>query len=48
MWHYYDCGVGQELQLQFEPQPGNFHMLQVQALKRQKKKKETLPNKWIN
>ena len=26
----YDCGTGWQLQLQFDPSPGNFHMLQVQ------------------
>ena len=24
------CGVGRQLQLRFHPEPGNFHMLQVQ------------------
>ena len=25
------CGVGWQLQLQFDPEPGNFRMLQVQS-----------------
>ena len=32
------CGVGRQLQLWFDPQPGNFHMLKVQAPKGKKKK----------
>ena len=32
-------GVGQRLQLQLDPQPGNLHMLQVWPLKDKKKKK---------
>ena len=34
-----DCGVGQWLQLQFDPQPGKLHKLQVQPSKNQKKPK---------
>ena len=30
------CGVGQQLQLRFNPWPGKFHMLQVAAIKRKK------------
>ena len=30
-WIWHCCGVGQQLQLPFDPQPGNFHMLQVCA-----------------
>ena len=28
-WHCCGCGVGQQLQLQFVPYPGNFHVPQV-------------------
>ena len=38
------CGIGQLLQFQFNPWPGNFHMLQVQPRKkkkRERKEKET-------
>ena len=35
------CGCGCAVQLQFEPQPGNLHMLQGPALKSQKKKPTT-------
>ena len=31
------CGVGQQLQLQFDPQPGNFYMLQVWPEKEKEK-----------
>ena len=30
IWHCYGCGVGWQLQLQFNPSPVNFHMSQVQ------------------
>ena len=39
------CGIGQKLQLQFDPWPGIFHMFQVQPLK--KKKKECLEQNTI-
>ena len=29
IWHWYGCGVGPRLQLWFNPQPRNFHRLQV-------------------
>ena len=29
------CGAGQQLKLRFDPQPGNFHMLQVQSQNKQ-------------
>ena len=29
-WIWHGCGVGQELQLQFDLQPGNLHMPRVQ------------------
>ena len=29
-WHGCGCGIGRQLQLQFNSQPGNFHVLQVQ------------------
>ena len=35
----YGCGCGQQLQLQFNLQPGNFHMPQMQLKKRKKEKK---------
>ena len=28
-WHCCDCGVGQQLQFQFDPSPWNFHMPEV-------------------
>ena len=31
---YYGWGIGQHLQLQFDPQPGNFHMLYVWPTKK--------------
>ena len=31
--HSYGCSTGQQLQLQFDPYPGNFHMSQVWLLK---------------
>ena len=37
---YCGCGVGQQLQLLFNPWPGNFHMPQVQTYKAKKKKSE--------
>ena len=37
IWHCWGSGVGQQLQLRFDPYPGNFHMLWVQLQKRQKK-----------
>ena len=37
--HCYSCGIGLWLQLQFNPRPGNFHMLWVQPQKGKKKKK---------
>ena len=30
------CGLARQLQLPFDPWPGNFHMLQVQPLKKKK------------
>ena len=30
IWHCCGCGVGWQLQLQSDPQPGNLHMPQVQ------------------
>ena len=30
IWCCHGCGVGWQLQLQTDPQPGNFHMLQMQ------------------
>ena len=30
LWHCCSCGVGWQLQLQFNPLPGNFRMPQVQ------------------
>ena len=30
IWHDCGCGVGWQLQLQFDPWPGNLHMPQVQ------------------
>ena len=30
IWHCCSCGEGQQLHLQIEPYPRNFHMLQVQ------------------
>ena len=38
VWCCCGCGIGQQLYLQFEPQPGNIHMLQVWSQKKQKKK----------
>ena len=32
-WCCCGCGIGWQLQLQFNPWPGNFHMLQVQPSK---------------
>ena len=29
IWHGCGCGIDQQLQLQFDPYPGNLHMLQV-------------------
>ena len=34
--HGCGCGVGRQLQLRFNPRPGNFHMLQVQPQKEKK------------
>ena len=31
LWHCCGCDVGRQLQLQFDPQLGNFHMPQVQS-----------------
>ena len=47
--HGYDCGIGQKLQLQFDPWSGNFPMPQDVALKKKKfnKKKQTT-NKQTN
>ena len=39
--HYYGCGIGQQLQLKFQPQPRNFNMAQVQLLKNKTKKANT-------
>ena len=39
IWCSWGWGAGQLLQLQFNPGPGNFHMLRVQPLKKKKKKK---------
>ena len=36
MWLGSGCGVGWQLQLPFNPQPGNFHIPQVQPLKKKK------------
>ena len=36
----YSCGVGQQLQLGFDPQPGNLHVLRVGPKKNQKDKKK--------
>ena len=33
IWHCCGCGVGQQLQFQLDPQPGNLHMLLVQPSK---------------
>ena len=35
---YCGSGVGWQLQLGFDPKPGNFHMLRVWPLKKKKKK----------
>ena len=35
----YGCGIGQQLQLLVDPQPGNFHMLPMQPKKAKKEKK---------
>ena len=37
IWHHCGCGIGQQLQLQFSPQPGNFQMMWVQPWKQTKK-----------
>ena len=36
MWHCCGCGVGRQLQLQSDPQPGNPHRPQVCPLKKKK------------
>ena len=36
IWRCCGCGVGQQLQLSFHPQPGTFHMLQVRPKKGRK------------
>ena len=43
----YGCAVGQQLQLQLDPYPKNFHTLQVWPLKRKKQtnRKESVENK---
>ena len=38
--HCCGCGVGQQLQLLFDPWPGNFHMMWVQPWKDRRKKKK--------
>ena len=47
IWHCCGPGVGQQLQLRLDPQPGNFHMPQKRPQKRQKDKKKKLLNKKI-
>ena len=37
IWGCYGCGIGQQLQLQSDPQPGNLHKLWVQPFKKKKK-----------
>ena len=36
----YGCGIGQQLQLPFDPSPGNLHMWLVQPKKKKEKKKK--------
>ena len=38
IWHGCRCGIGQQLQLWFDPYPGNFHMPGVWPWKKKKKK----------
>ena len=45
--HYCGCGVGQQLQLRFDPYPGNLHMPWVWPYK-DKKKKRPLGMIWSN
>ena len=40
IWRWVGGGVGQWLGLQFDPEPGNFHMPGVQPKKNKKKKKK--------
>ena len=40
IWHCRGCGVGQRLQLRFDPQPGNLHMSWEAALEKGKKIKK--------
>ena len=40
IWHFCGCGVEWQLQLLFDPWPGNFHMLQLQPPPTKKKKKK--------
>ena len=37
---YYGCGVGQRLELRFEPHPGNLHIPRMWPEKDKKKKKK--------
>jgi len=38
--------VGQQLQLQFNPKPGNFHMPQVESLKNKNKQTKEAEKPW--
>ena len=40
IWRCRGCGVGWQLQLQFNLQPGNFHMSQVQPLRQTNKQNQ--------
>ena len=38
--HCCGCGAGQQLQLRFDPYPGNFHMLQCSLRKKKEKERK--------
>ena len=42
--HCCGCGIGWQLQLQFNPQPGNLHMPRVALKKQNKTKQKTFEN----
>ena len=42
IWPCCGCGAGQQLQLPFDPWPGNLHMLRVQLQKDRKKERKKI------